>query len=224
MALEAAEARAGESSHARYLLRRIAEEAQRALELDDPMERARVIATLIQPYSGWALREAVLDLRDTGARWSRIAPDVALSQAVLARQVRGAGPVVTIAPSYSPLADHPGTPAPLHLAATALVRRMTELAATESESPTAQHLCITVMALGQGLTAGHPGPLAKTVDEVLRVAAGAAAADRGLAQTTPSDLERSVWAAIDELRTAYDRGRGAIRMAAVPVARVGEEA
>ncbi|WP_042373070.1 hypothetical protein [Streptacidiphilus neutrinimicus] len=209
------------TSHTTYLLQRIIEEARHALDANDPLEQARLIATLIQPYTGWALRETVLDCRDAGTQWSRIAPEVGLSQAVLSRQVRGTGPVVTIAPSYNASLGNPGAQTPLYLAATILVQRMADLAATAPDTPTAKNLHITVMALGQALAATQPGLLSKTVEEVLRIADAAGEEDHGSGKTVQ---ERLVREAIDELRTAHERGQGAIRMPVELITRTGKGA
>ncbi|MBF9072847.1 hypothetical protein [Streptacidiphilus fuscans] len=204
---------AGAQSHARFLLQRIAEEAQHATELDDPLEQAHVIATLLQPYSGWALREAVLDCRDAGAQWSKIAPEVGLSQAVLSRQVRGTGPVVTIAPRYSTSQDNLDAQTPLRLAATSLAQRMTALAAHGAGAPTAEHLYIAVMAMTQAQATLHVALILRTIEEVLRIADGIEQA-HGPAAAALTEAERGVWAGICELRTAYERDHGAIRMTA----------
>jgi hypothetical protein len=201
-------------SHSAYLLRRIAEEAQRAQDLDDPREQAKVIATLIQPYAGWALREAVLDCRDAGAKWSEIASEVGLSQAVLSRQARGIGPVVTIAPSYDRADRNADAQTPLRLAATTVVHSTMALGMAHPDTPTVKHLYIPVMAMAQAQTANQAEPLLHTVRQVLHTADQVAKAHHDLGATTPGEHERAVWAALDELRTAHQRDHGAIRVAA----------
>lgn len=205
---------AGAPSHAHYLLGRIAEEAERAQHLEDPLEQARVIATLIQPYSGWALREAVLDCRDASTKWSEIAPVVALSQAVLARQARGSGPVVTIAPSYSSSAGNVDAQTPVRLAMTTLVHRVMGLAMHYPETETAKRLYLPVMAMAQAQSTNQVEPLLRTVGEVLRTADQTEQECFRLGVTSEVEEEREVWDAIAELRRSYSRNHGDIRVAA----------
>jgi len=204
----------GVLSHTEYLLRRIAEEAQRARELEDPLEQARVIAELIQPYSGWVLREAVLDCRDGGRKWSQIGPVIGLSQAVLSRQARGTGPIVTIAPSYNDSAGNLDAQTPVRLAMTSLVRRVMGLAMSHPETETAKRLYLPVMAMAQAQATMPAEPLLRTVGEVLRTADQVDAECFRLGETSAVEEERAVWAALDELRTAFQRDHGAIRVAA----------
>ncbi|MEJ8654870.1 hypothetical protein WKI65_44235, partial [Streptomyces sp. MS1.AVA.3] len=79
------------AGQAGYLLGRIVEEAQRAQGLP-PREQAEALAQLIQPYTGWALSEAVVECRGQGMTWATLAPDLGLTQAQLSRQVRANGP------------------------------------------------------------------------------------------------------------------------------------
>jgi hypothetical protein len=58
------------------------------------------------------------------------------------------------------------------------------------------------MTLGQALAAVQPGLLSKTVDEVLRIADAPGRSDHGPGKNAQ---EHSVWAAINELRTAHGR-------------------
>jgi hypothetical protein len=198
-------------AHTRFLLGRIAEEAQRAQALEDPLEQAKVLALLIQPYTGWALRGAVDDCRGADMKWSVVAPEVGLSQAVLSRQVRANGPVVTITPYYGPSSRNADGQTPLRLAATSLVHRTMALAMQSSDerSPLLAGLYIAVMAMAQAQATNQAEPVLRTIREVLRQADefGAAAATAG------SEPERAVLGALDELRTAFRRDQATLRVA-----------
>ncbi|MFJ1708497.1 hypothetical protein [Kitasatospora sp. NPDC088346] len=197
-------------SHTRFLLGRIAEEAQRAQALEDPLEQAKALALLIQPYAGWALQAAVWDCRGRDMKWSVIAPEVGLSQAVLSRQVRANGPVVTITPYYGPGSRNADGQTPLRLAVTSLVRHTMALAMRSSDerSPLLARLYIAVMAMAQAQATNQVEALLTTVQEVLRQADGLAP------ETAVSEPDRAVLGALDELRTAFRRDQGTIRVAA----------
>ncbi|WP_327071934.1 hypothetical protein [Kitasatospora sp. NBC_01302] len=197
-------------SHTRFLLGRIAEEAQRAQELEDPLEQAKALALLIQPYAGWALREAVWDCRGNDMKWSVIAPEVGLSQAVLSRQVKANGPVVTITPYYGLDSRNADGQTPLRLAAFSLEKRVIALAmtTTDERSPLLARLYIPVLAMGQAMAANQAEPLLKTVKEVLRQADGLDSAAAGTEQ------EQAVLDSVGELGTAFERYQGTIRVAA----------
>ncbi|WP_406192000.1 hypothetical protein OH807_41110 [Kitasatospora sp. NBC_01560] len=196
-------------SHTRFLLGRIAEEAQRAQALEDPLEQAKALALLIQPYAGWALREAVWDCRGKDMKWSVIAPEVGLSQAVLSRQVRANGPVVTITPYYGLDSRNADGRTPLRLAAFSLEKRVIALAmtTTDERSQLLARLYIPVLAMGQAMAANQAEPLLKTVKEVLRQADGLAPSVAG------TEEEKAVLDAVGELGTALERYQGTIRVA-----------
>ncbi|GAA0699078.1 hypothetical protein GCM10010193_62430 [Kitasatospora atroaurantiaca] len=198
-------------SHTVYLLGRIAEEAQRAQLLEDPSEQAKALALLIQPYAGWALREAVGDCRGRGMSWASIGQEIGLSQAVLSRQARANGPVVTITPYYGLDSRNADGQGPLRLAATSLVHRMTGLALTASDerSPLLAKLYIAVMAMAQAQAALKAEPLLHTVREVLRLADEFGTDPAGREAFT--ETERGVWSALEELKTAFQRDQGTIR-------------
>jgi len=207
------EALTGAPSHTAYLLGRIAEEAQRARQLEDPLEQAKALALLVQPYAGWALREAVWDCRGRGMSWGAIGQEIGLSQAVLSRQARANGPVVTIAPYYGLDSRNADGQGPLRLAATSLVQRMTALAATLRDGhgvPVAK-LYTAVMAMAHAQTTRKAEPLLTTAKEVLRQA-DALTADSGTPESA-TEAERDVWSALDELRTAVQRDQSTIRIA-----------
>ena len=176
-----------------YLLERIAAEAQRAQGLD-PLEQARALAKLIQPYAGWALREAVLDCREDGMSWSALAPEVGLSQAVLSRQVRANGPVVTIAAYYGADSRNAGGQTPLRAAAVRCQRACEALTLAERSSALGQDLYIAVLAMAQALGANQATPLLRTAGEVVRCVAAV-----GLPYQDASAAEREVLDAVAEL-------------------------
>lgn len=200
-------------SHAALLLRRLIEEAQRALDTDNPHERIRILSAFVQPYAAWALREAVLDMRDhRGMSWSHLSDFVGLAQGVVARQARGLGPMVTITPSYDTSGEPEGF-TPLRLALRTLVERIGDMSWDEEpeDSPVLALLYDPVMAMNSAASFGAAAPPPRTVEKVLQAADEL---DRALAasgQSTLSGQERAVLEAVAELRTVYGREQGAIR-------------
>lgn len=194
-------------SNTSYLLERIAAEAQRAQDLD-PLEQAHALAKLIQPYAGWALREAVIDCREDGMSWSALAPELGLSQAVLSRQVRANGPVVTIAAYYGMDSRNADGQTPLRAAAVRCQRACEALTVTERSSELAQNLYIAVLAMAQALGANQAEPLLRTAGEVVRRVAAT-----GLQDQNASAAEREVLDAVAELERGL-RYEPTIRVAA----------
>lgn len=201
-------------SHAVLLLRRLVEEAQRALETGDPLERIRVLSEFVQPYAGWALREAVLDMRDQrGIGWSFLADEVGLAPGVVARQARGLGPMVTIAPSYDTEAE-PQVRTPLRLAMRTLFERIGALERDEldrdEDNPVLDLLYTPVLAMNSAAVFGAVAPPPHAVEKVLQAADEL---DRVLAGDVDAlgARERAVLEAVAELRTVYGREQGAVR-------------
>lgn len=180
-------------SNTSYLLERIAAEAQRAQDLD-PLEQACALAKLIQPYAGWALREAVIDCRSQGMSWSALAPEVGLSQAVLSRQARANGPVVTIAAYYGSDSRNADGQTPLRAAAVRCHRACQALTTTEPSSVLARDLYIAVLAMTQALGANQSESLLRTADEVVRRLAAT-----GLQLRDATAAERELLDAVAEL-------------------------
>ena len=204
-------------SHAALLLRRLVEEAQRALDTGDPLERIRVLSEFVQPYAGWALREAVLDMRDQrGIGWSFMSEEVGLAPGVVARQARGLGPMVTITPSYDTEAE-PGVRTPLRLAMRTLFERIGDLERDEldrdednADSPVLDLLYTPVLAMNSAAAFGAVAPPPHAVEKVLQAADEL---DRVLAGDVDAlgARERAVLEAVAELRTVYGREQGAVR-------------
>lgn len=153
-----------------------------------------MLARLIQPYAGWALREAVLDCRENAMPWSALAPEVGLSPAVLSRQVRANGPVVAIAGYYGQDSRNAHGPTPLRAAAVRCHRASGALTAAEPSSALARDLYIAVLAMTQALGAGEAAALLRTADEVVRRAAAA-----GVQRQDATAAERELLDAVAEL-------------------------
>jgi len=91
-----------ESAHAERLLDNLAAQVRRAQAERDPLERARILAQVVQPYAGWALRATICDARAAGASWPSIGAALGADFSVIYRQYQGGGPVITARPHHTP--------------------------------------------------------------------------------------------------------------------------
>ena len=191
------------------MLRHLRDEADRALSMQDPSGRADVLATVIQPYAGWALRWAIEDCRTRGMSWASIAAIVGKPYQTIARQIQAGGPVYVHQGAHSDAARNFDGQNPLRRAATELAQRMAGLALRDPGSVTNFYLRERVLKLSdaQG-EVNDPAPLLTATAVVL-------AGKQGIAAKVPppdeiSKSERDVWETLDELEACYRRDKGAI--------------
>jgi hypothetical protein len=200
------------SDNADAMLRRLIDEAQRALRTQDPAGRADIISSSIQPYAGWALRWAIDDCRRGGMAWQTIAGLLNRSYPSLLRQFEAGGPVYTARAAHSAGTRNYDGQTPLRRAATALAQQMAGLGMHRPDSVTWTHLHEPVdqLASAQCIT-DDPEPLLRAAQTVLGIA------DRvrltAEAQPSISKAERAIWPIIDELKACYERDRPQIEAA-----------
>jgi hypothetical protein len=203
---------APESQYAEQMLHHLANEVKRALDANDPINRAQIIAGLIQPYSGWALRWAIRDAREAGTSWPSLGHALGQEQATLYRQYQGGGPVVTIRPYHTAGTRNDDGQTPVRQAATKLVQQIQPPTVELQNSPTAA-LYRPVQAMADAMTTPEPEPLLRTVSHVLEVA-DKLASDHGYPAAATFPQEKAVWEACGTLRTIFANDRELIRAAA----------
>jgi len=192
------------SDYSDAMLRRLVDEAQRALRIRDAIGRADVISGSIQPYAGWALRWAIEDCRAAGMSWEAIAGVLHRSYPSLLRQFEAGGPVYTVRAAHSSETRNFDAETPLRRAATALAQQMVGLGMHQRDAMTWTHLHEPVdrLASAQCVT-DDSTPLLRATREVLGIA------DRlwptVTAQTSMTKLERDTWRILTELRVCYKR-------------------
>jgi hypothetical protein len=192
------------------MLRHIIDEARRALSIPDPAGRADIISSVLQPYTGWALRWAIEDCRARGLTWQAIAGMLGRSYPALLRQYETGGPVYTVTPAHSPNSGNFDGQTPLRRAAFALRQQIAGLANTRPDCMTYAHLAEASGNLTAALAnTDDPAPLLRATYEMLAIAGRI----RIHVPTPMPKLERETWATIDELRACYDRDRTEIETA-----------
>jgi hypothetical protein len=178
----------------------------------DSAGRADVLAGVIQPYAGWALRWAIEDCRDRGMSWASIAAIVGKPQQTIVRQFQAGGPVYAHQAAHSAGTRNFDAQTPLRRAATELAQRMAGLAMRDHESMTNICLREPVLKLSDAqVNVKDPQPLldaAKIVIDAKDTIAG-----RVPARDEMSKWERDVWEVLDELEACYRRDRREIEIA-----------
>lgn len=199
------------SNYSDAMLRHLLEEVQRALSIQDPAGRADVLATVIQPYAGWALRWAVEDCRARGMSWASIAAIVGKPYQTIQRQVEAGGPVYAHQGAHSAATRNFDAQTPLRRAAANFVHHMTGLAMRDPDSVINVYLREPMLRLHDGMcVTDNPAPL-------LDATAGVVEAKNAIAGTVPpreamSEYERSVWQVLDELEACYQRDKDGIKL------------
>jgi hypothetical protein len=199
------------SNYSDAMLRHLLEEVQRALSMDSA-GRADVLATVIQPYAGWALRWAIEDCRARGMSWASIALIVGKPYQTIARQIQAGGPIYLHQGAHSDATRNFDGQTPLRLAATELAQRMAGLAMRDHETLTNVYLREPVLKLSdaQG-DVKDPAPFLDATKIVLE--AKDAIAAKVSAREKMSRYERDVWEILDELEACYRRDRREIELA-----------
>lgn len=207
------------SAQSDAMLRRLINEAQRALNAD-PASRANIIAQFVQPYSGWALRWAVEDCRARGMAWTAIADMLNRPYTTILRQMRAGGPVYAHQPAHSQCTRNFDAQTPLRRAATELAHRMRALAMSDPHSITNFHLYDRVDRLSSAQTViDDPKPLLEATKVVIAAANGIK--DQIPAPEAMSVAERAVWNILEELDVCYQRDHKEIEAAHRVMTEVG---
>jgi hypothetical protein len=195
------------------MLKRVIAEALEALQAADGQDRAKIIANQLQVTTGWALRWAVEDLRNSGMSWQAISLLLQRPHQVLLRQMQVKGPLYLHRPAYSENSRNFDGQTPIRRAALQLADRMAGLWWENPESATHRLLWPAVQALSRGqAVAPDPGPMLAAARELIEIADQTPASAVRL-QAELSDAERSVWDAIDELRACYHRDQDEMTIA-----------
>jgi hypothetical protein len=200
------------SNYSDAMLRHLLEEVQRALSIQDSAGRADVLATVIQPYAGWALRWAIEDCRLRGMSWASIAAIVGKPYQTIARQMQAGGPVYAHQAAHSDATRNFDGQNPLRRAATELAQRMAALAMRDHETLT--NICLREPVLRLSDAQGEvkdPTPLLDATRVI--VDAKAAIVGKIPAREKMSRYERDVWETLDELEACYRRDRREIELA-----------
>ncbi len=199
------------SEYSDAMLKKIIEEAKRALSTQDPASRAGIISDSIQPYAGWALRWAVEDCRAHGLTWQVIASMLGKSYPAVLRQYEAGGPVYVVTPAQSANSGNFDAQTPLRRAATALGNHMAGLYGRQRDRMTYALLveAASKVTEAQG-NIDDPAPLLRACYEFTSLADRI----RLHAQSQPmTRQERETWTVIDELKAAYQRDKTEIETA-----------
>ena len=200
------------SNYSDAMLNHLREEVDRALRMQDPLGRADVLATVIQPYAGWALRWAIEDCRARGMSWANIAAVVGKPYQTVARQMQAGGPVYVNQAAHSDGTRNFDAQSPLRRAAASFVHHMTGLAMRDPDSVTNIELRLPMIRLHDGMcVTDNPAPLLEATADVVD-------AKNAITGTVPrreamSEYERSVWGVLDELEACYQRDGRVIELA-----------
>lgn len=200
------------SNYSDAMLNHLRDEVDRALSMQDPAGRADVLATVIQPYAGWALRWAIEDCRSRGMSWANIAAVVGKPYQTVARQMQSGGPVYVNQAAHSDGTRNFDAQTPLRRAAASFVHHMTGLAMRDPDSVTNIELRQPMIRLHDGMcVTDNPAPL-------LDATAGVVNAKNAITGAVPpraemSEYERSVWEVLDELEACYQRDKVGIELA-----------
>jgi hypothetical protein len=200
------------SNYSDAMLRHLQEEVQRALAMQDPAGRADLLAGVIQPYAGWALRWAIEDCRARGMSWASISAVVGRPYQTIARQLQAGGPVYVHQAAHSEGTRNFDAQTPLRRAATELAQRMAGLAMRDPDSVTNFYLRQRVLKLSdaQG-NVKDPEPFLDATAIV--VATKQEIGGQVLPREAMSEWERAVWEILDELEACYQRDRREIEIA-----------
>lgn len=210
-----------ENDAADQLLLHVAAQVERARSSADPVERARIAASL-QWYSGWALRFAVDECRAAGLSWPAIGEKLGIRQTTVFDQHRAGGPVIIARPHRSPGGRndvwttiwHRNGQTPLRQVATKLVHNAMSQDPIFQNTATARDLDRPIHAMGHAqTTTNSPEPLLRAVEHLLQVAAEVAAR-LGYPEAATSAQERAVWDTLAELAQVYERDKELIHVAA----------
>ena len=200
------------SNYSDAMLRHLLDEVQRALRIQDPAGRADVLAGVIQPYTGWALRWAIEDCRARGMSWASISAIVGRPYQTIVRQLQAGGPVYVHQAAHSAGTRNFDAQTPLRRAATELAQRMAGLAMRDPDCVTNIYLREPVLRLSDAqVKVKDPAPFLDATEAV--VDAKKAIADQVPARDAMSDWERSVWEVLDELEACCRRDRREIEIA-----------
>jgi hypothetical protein len=194
------------------MLHHLLEEVQRALRMQDPAGRADVLAGVIQPYAGWALRWAIEDCRLRGMSWASIAAIVGRPYPTIVRQIQAGGPVYVHQAAHSAATRNFDAQTPLRRAATELAQRMAGLAMRDPDSATNVYLREPVLRMSDAqATVKDPAPLLEATGVVVDAKIGITG--QVPARDAMSEWERGVWEVLDELEACYRRDRREIEIA-----------
>lgn len=200
------------SNYSDAMLKHLLDEVQRALSTQDAASRADMLAGVIQPYAGWALRWAIEDCRARGMSWANIATIVGKPYPTIVRQLQAGGPVYAHQASHSAGTRNFDAQTPLRRAATELAQRMAGLAMRDPDTLTNIELREPVLRLSdaQG-TVKNPAPLLDATEIIVK--AKNAISGKVSARDAMSKWERDVWEVLDELVACYRRDRQEIEIA-----------
>ena len=201
------------SNYSDAMLRHLLDEVQRALRMQDPAGRADVLAGVIQPYAGWALRWAIEDCRARGMPWASISAIVGRPYPTIVRRVSTTAARCTCTRPRTPRArGNFDAQTPLRRAATELAQRMAGLAMRDPDSVTNFYLREPVLRLSDAQAkVKDPAPLLDATEVV--VDAKNAITGQVPACEAMSEWERSVWEVLDELEACCRRDRREIEIA-----------
>jgi hypothetical protein len=199
-------------NYADAMLNHLLNEVERTLRIQDPAGRADVLAGVIQPYAGWALRWAIEDCRARGMSWASIAAIVGKPQQTIVRQLQAGGPVYAHQPAHSAGTRNFDAQTPLRRAATELAQRMAGLAMRDPDSVTNFYLRQRVLRLSDAqVEVKSPKPLLEATQIV--VATKQEIAGQVPPREAMSEWERGVWEVLDELEACYRRDKREIETA-----------
>jgi len=200
------------SNYSDAMLRHLLDEVQRALRMQDPAGRADVLASVIQPYAGWALRWAIEDCRARGMSWASISAIVGRPHPTIVRQLQAGGPIYVHQAAHSAGTRNFDAQTPLRRAATDLAQRMAGLAMRDPDSVTNIYLREPVLKLSDAQAKVKDPALLLDATEVV-VDAKNAIAGQVPVRDAMSEWERSVWEVLDELEACCRRDRREIEIA-----------
>jgi hypothetical protein len=200
------------SNYSDAMLRHLLDAVQRALTMQDPAGRADVLASVIQPYAGWALRWAIEDCRARGMSWASISAIVGRPYPTIVRQLQAGGPVYVHQAAHSAGTRNFDAQTPLRRAATELAQRMAAVAMRDPGSATNIHLREPVLRLSDAqVKVKDPTPFLDATEAV--VDAKSTITGHVPARDAMSEWERRVWEVLDELEACYRRDRREIEIA-----------
>ena len=188
----------GTAGHAAALMVHVAQEIERALNAQHPLERLGILAA-VQQEVAWAARFAMADCRRSGLSWPTLAGALGATHSTLLRQFEAGGAVVTARPA-GPAGDN--GQGPLRQAATRVLNALAIPSAAPKVADTTQ-LTAAVELMGKVMLVVDAKALLRAVARVLAAGTAIEAAQDGPLTAAESRLR----AALRDLHTIYDRDR-----------------
>ena len=197
--------------NAERMLKLLLEETQHALAVQDPIGRVQIIGELVQRYAGWALYWAVDDAHKAGNSWVSIGAAIGEERSTVMRQHRARGPMFAVRPFHAAGSRNDDGQDALRQASRRLVHEMFPTKVLQA-SLTGRQLHLPVQALAESMTSTDARLLLANVANILEIEAELTQR-HGYPKAASFDQERAVWAALSELRMAYERDKILIEVA-----------